>query len=150
MGMRTRFRIGATAVLAAIVVSGCQGLKDVMALYTALDQRFHQPMNVNLNNDSHLVITLVNAPERELDDAGREDYAREIAAFARSRWPHRAQLDDITVAYSSVSKKGVVTYTSTTASYRWRLDELPAPAAGDTAGPAPEASAPASGTAKKD
>lgn len=140
--MRARLRIGAIAILAAIVVTGCEMLKDASALYTALDQRFHEPMNVNINNGSHLVITLVNAPEDELDDAGREDYARQIAAFAKSKWPHPDQLDDITVAYSSVSKKGIVTYTNTSASYRWRLDELPAPAATDSTAAAASAPMP--------
>lgn len=146
--MRTRLRTAAIAILAAIVVTGCQALKDASALYTALDTRFHEPMNVNINNGSHLVITLVNAPEDELDDAAREDYAREIAAFAKSRWAHPDQLDDITVAYSSVSKKGIVTYTNTSASYRWRLDELPAPAGTDTNAASP--STPAAATPKKD
>lgn len=146
--MRARLRTGAIAILAAIVVSGCEALKDVSTVYTALDKRFHEPMNVNINNGSHLVITLVNAPEDELDDAGREDYARQVAAFAKSKWPHPGQLDDITVAYSSVSKKGIVTYTNTSASYRWRVDELPAPAPTDSTGAA--ASAPAPATPKKD
>lgn len=140
--MRARLRTGAIAILAAIAISGCETLKDASSLYTALDQRFHEPMNVNINNGSHLVITLVNAPEDELDDAGREDYARQIAAFAKSRWAHPDQLDDITVAYSSVSKKGIVTYTNTSASYRWRLDELQAPAAADTTAPAKSATTP--------
>ena len=141
--MANRVRIGVITVLAAIAFSGCEAMKDVMTVSTALGKRFHEPMNVNFNNGSHLVITLVNAPEHELDDAGREDYAREVAAFAKSQWPHPNELDDITVAYSSVSKKGVVTYTNTDASYHWRLDELPAAAAGDTAAPRSDSAAPA-------
>ena len=141
--MGNRIRVVTAAIIAALAVSGCEAMKDVMTVSTALNARFHEPMNINFNNGSHLVITLVNAPEHELDDAGREGYAREVAAFAKSRWPHPDQLDDITVAYSSVSKKGVVTYTNTDASFRWRLDELPAVSAADTAKIRGDSAAPA-------
>ena len=141
--MGNRIRTGAIVILAALALSGCEAMKDVITVSSALDKRFHEPMNVNFNNGSHLVITLVNAPEHELDDAGREDYAREVAAFAKSRWPHPSELDDITVAYSSVSKKGVMTYTNTDASFRWRLDELPAPTAADSAAARSDSAAPA-------
>ena len=146
--MWRRLRIGGIVIVAAIAVAGCDALKDVMTVSTALDERFHEPMNVNFNNGSHLVITLVNAPESELDSAGREDYARQVATFAKSRWPHPRQLDDITVAYTSVSKKSVVTFTNTTGSYRWRVDELPALAPGDSA--APRAEPPLPGNATQD
>ena len=137
--MRTGRKL-ALAILAAIAIGGCQSLKDVTTVYAALDKHFHEPMSVNINNGSHLLITLVNAPESALDDAAREDYAREIATFAKSQWPHPDQLDDISVAFSTVSKKGVVTFTNTSGSYRWRIDELQAPPADSAAptSPAPD------------
>ena len=141
--MGNRIRAAVMAIAAAIALAGCEAMKDVMTVSAALDKRFHEPMNINFNNGSHLVITLVNAPESELDEAGREDYARSVAAFAKSSWPHPSQLDDITVAYSSVSKKGIVTYTNTDASFRWRLDELPAPPAADTTRSRSDSAAPA-------
>ena len=113
------------ALLLATGAAGCEGLKDLSTVYTALDEHFHEPMNVNLNNGSHLVITLVNAPERELDDTGREAYARDIAAFAKSRWPHRGTLEDVTVAYSSQSRTGPLTVTRSNGVYRWKIAELP-------------------------
>ncbi|MFL5561468.1 MAG: hypothetical protein ACJ79K_08345 [Gemmatimonadaceae bacterium] len=121
-------RLLTRALVAAAVIAlagGCEGMKDVMAEASALSDRFHEPMNININNGSHLVITLVNAPERELDDAGREGYAREIAAFAKSHWPHPDALTDITVAYSSQSSTGPLTITRGNGSYRWTADELP-------------------------
>lgn len=121
-------RIVARALVAAgliALVGGCEGLKDVVTVATALNGKYHEPMNVNINNGSHLVITLVNAPERELDDARREDYARGIAAFAKSRWPHPGALTDITIAYSSQSSTGPLTITRGNGTYRWDVDQLP-------------------------
>ena len=116
---------GLAAFAVVALVAGCEAFKDLSAVATALDGRFHEPMNVNINNGSHLVITLINAPERELDDAGREAYAQEIAAFAKSRWPHPHALDDVTVAYSSVSRTGPLTITRGNGVYRWKIDDLP-------------------------
>jgi hypothetical protein len=121
-------RMATRALLAlafAVVTSGCEGLKDLSTVYTALGEHFHEPMNVNINNGSHLIITLVNAPESALDDAGREAYARDIAAFAKSRWPHPGALDDITVAYSSQSSTGPLTVTRSNGVYRWTVAQLP-------------------------
>lgn len=114
------------ALLAAglVVSAGCQQLKDVAAVYGALDEHFHRQMNVTINNNSHLVITVVNAPEHELDDAGREAYARDIAVYAKSRWPHPDALEDITVAYSTVNKTGPITFTNNDRSYRWSASKL--------------------------
>lgn len=129
-------RVLAALVLAASVAA-CDGLKDLSTVYTALGEHFHEPMNVNLNNGSHLVITLVNVPERELDDAGREAYAHDVAAFAKSHWPHPGTLDDITVAYSSQSSTGPLTITRSNGVFRWKTDQLATVAVDSGGGVAP-------------
>lgn len=114
----------AAAVAAALALAACQGIKDMMGVMTALNEHYHLAMNVNLNNGSHLVITLVNAPQADWADIDREAFAHEVAAFAKSHYAHPDALDDITVAFQSKSGAGPVTFTRGGGSYRWKVAEL--------------------------
>ena len=124
----------------AVALTACDALKDVMALATALDTQYHVPMNVNINNGSHLVITVVNAPQAEWAEDDRKAFAHEVAAFAKGHYARSASLDDITVVFQSSKSTGPVTVTRGGDSYRWTAAELTGPPADSAASGAVPAS----------
>lgn len=104
---------------------GCAGLKDVTTFAPALQEHFHVPANVNVNNGAHLIVTFPNAPASVAGGSGkRAVFAREVAVFAKHTYPHPQEFEDVTVAFV-VRSAGPITSTNTGAPYRWRLAELP-------------------------
>jgi hypothetical protein len=115
------------AVAAAAAVIGCSDFKAMFALSAALQKEYHVPANVNLNNRTHLSITLQNLPAGLLDgdDSSRQRFARELATFAKSHYAESSRLDDITIAFANVRGYGPVTVTRTDAPFSFRIRELP-------------------------
>jgi hypothetical protein len=115
-------------VLVGMVAAvACADLKDIMAVSKAVQDRYHMPANVNLNNRSHLTITFQNAPvaSMKLDSAGLEEFARGVAAFAKSHYPKASELEDVTVTFATVSDNGPITITKTDAPHRYAVRDLP-------------------------
>jgi hypothetical protein len=114
-------------LLGLLAVVACDDLRDVMAVSSAVQERYHMAANVRLNNNSHLAITFQNAPvaSMKLDSAGLEEFARGVAAFAKAHYPKAKQLEDVTVAFSTVSDNGPITIERTEAPHRYLASELP-------------------------
>lgn len=68
-----------------------------------------------------------NAPleAMKLDSAGRDTFARDVATFAKAHYPKAEVLDDISVAFASVSQTGPLTVTKPGAPYSFRPRDLP-------------------------
>jgi len=111
-------------VLAAV---GCADLKDIMAVAGAVEKQYHMPVNVNLNNHSHLAITFQNASleSMKLDSTGVDGFARNVASFAKAHYAKRAELEDVSVVFARVSSTGPLTVTRTDAPYVFKASELP-------------------------
>jgi hypothetical protein len=125
--MRSVMRHSRYVALAILLTaSACGDLKDIMAVSTAVQEHYHMPASINLNNGSHLAITFQNASVQslKLDSAGLDGFARGVAAFAKAHYAKAPQLEDVTVAFATVSSTGPLTVTRTEAPYRYRASEL--------------------------
>lgn len=90
------------------MAGGCAELKDLTALSSALDEQYHVRASLNLHNGSHLRITFENVPT--------DAFAPEsVARFAKGRYHHAEQLEDITIAFAQVTRTGPLTVTRTAA-----------------------------------
>lgn len=122
--MRLPHLVVLVGLLAAVA---CDDLRDVMAVSSAVQERYHMAANVRLNNNSHLAVVFQNAPvaSMKLDSAGLEEFARGVAAFAKAHYPKAKQLEDVTVAFATVSDNGPITITKTDTPHRYLANELP-------------------------
>lgn len=111
----------------ALSAVGCADLKDIMAVAGAVEKQYHMPVNVNLNNGSHLAITFQNASleSMKLDSTGADGFARNVASFAKAHYAKRAELEDVSVVFARVSSAGPLTVTRTDAPYVFKASELP-------------------------
>ena len=127
VGLMLRTRTAACVAL-ALSIGACKGFADdvraVMSLAQALNERYRQPVKVNINNRSHLVITFQSAPVTASSADEREAFAREVAVFAREKYVNAQTLDDITVAFIDAKSFGPVNVTSSQGSYVWTIAEL--------------------------
>ncbi len=113
------------ALAASLALTACAGLKDLAALDSALQQRFGVMPQLQLNNRTHLSVTFRNDESAaKLDPAGRVELAHDVALFVRDHYPEASQLEDISVAFGTVSKTGPLTITRTDAAYRFSMAEL--------------------------
>ncbi len=118
-------RLRLLALALAAMVCGCGALKDVMTLASSLEQQYHRPVNVNIQNGSHLTITLQGGKEDAASDSATSaELAHEVAAYAMHHYAHPESLEEITVAFASVSSAGPVTVTRTAAPYTFTAAEL--------------------------
>jgi len=103
---------------AVILAIGCAVFKDLYALSSALEQRYHTPAKVTLNNGSHLRITFENVPAGMFDPES-------VATFAKAHYPRADSLEDITIAYAQVTRTGPVTVTRTDPPSTFLVRNLP-------------------------
>src|SRR3954464_9755747 len=86
-----------------VTAVSCQALKDVMALSAALDGEYHLPAKVTIGAGGHLTINFQNGePSLKLDSAGRADFARKVATFAKTHYAESSSLTDISIAFATV------------------------------------------------
>lgn len=112
-------------VLAATTVASCADLKDIVTLASQLQERYHVDANVKVTNGSHLYIDVQNAAAAaKLDSTGKAELARDIAAFAKAHYPRGGQLEDVSVAFSSVSHTGPITVARFGTPYSFAASEL--------------------------
>ena len=111
--------------LLCLVTFACVDMKAIMGLADALQTEYHMPVNVNVNNGSHLTVTFPKdaVAQLKLSDEGRADFARGVARFAVSHY-HGEALSDVQIAFQSVSNTGPITVTRTDAPFRFTADEL--------------------------
>ncbi len=111
--------------LLCFAMLACADLKAVMALAEALQTEYHMPVNVNINNGSHLTVTFPNdaMAQLKLADDDREKFARGVARFAVSHY-HGEAISDVQIAFQSVSSAGPITVTRSEAPFRFTADEL--------------------------
>ena len=76
---------------AVILAIGCAVFKDLNALSSALEQRYHTRPAVALNNWSHLRITFQNIPDGMFAPES-------VASFAKAHDPRTDSPEDITIA----------------------------------------------------
>jgi hypothetical protein len=114
------------AITAAVLLAGCADLKEIVNLAVAIQQQYKAPVNVNIHNKSHLVITFQNAPQGAVkaDNSERAGLAREVAKFAITHYKKAADLEDVTIAFADVSSNGPVTITRTERPYTFSIGEL--------------------------
>ena len=114
------------AITVLVVVAGCADLKEIVNLAVDIQQQYKAPVNVNINNKSHMVITFQNAPQSAVkaDNAERAELAREVAKFATTHYKKAAELEDVTIAFADVSSTGPVTVTRTERPYKFSIGEL--------------------------
>jgi hypothetical protein len=114
------------AIAAVLTLGACVDLKEIMALSAALQEQYHAPANVSINNRSHLVVTFQNLPQESLkaDSAGKERFARDVALFAKSHYRDSAKLDDITIVFANVKSAGAITITRSDAPYSFATRDL--------------------------
>lgn len=128
MRASTITRIMATLALAtSLAAAGCADLRGLASLSAGLRSQYGLPANVNLNNGSHLRITFQNLPPDKVpdDSSARAQFAHDVAAFARHHYPDASRLDDISVAFATVSKTGPVTISKVDGSYDFPVKSLP-------------------------
>lgn len=120
-------RIATLVAIVALAALGCADLKSLAALSTALGQEYHAQPSVSLNNGTHLRITFRNVPDVTSgpESGTREQFARNVAVFAKGHYATAASLDDITIAFAQVSTTGPLTVTRTDAPITFRIAELP-------------------------
>lgn len=77
-----------------------EGLKDIAVVQGEVAKAVHESnVNVNLNNEKYLTISLINSPLRVLTGDPKKAKAREIAEVAYRAFPHRERLERITVVF---------------------------------------------------
>lgn len=113
-------------VVAVLTMGACADLKEILALSAALQEQYHAPANVSINNGSHLVVTFQNLPQESLkaDSVGKERFARDVATFAKTHYRDSAKLDDITIVFASVKSTGAITITRSDAPYSFATRDL--------------------------
>ena len=113
-------------IAAALTLGACADFKEILALSAALQEQYHAPANVMINNGSHLVVTFQNLPQESFksDSAGKQRFARDVAMFAKAHYPDSAKLDDITIVFASVKSAGAITITRSDAPYSFATREL--------------------------
>ena len=113
-------------VTAVLTLGACGDLKEVMALSAALQEQYHAPANVSINNGSHLTVTFQNLPQESFkgDSAGKERFARDVAMFAKTHYRDSAKLDDIRIVFASVKSAGAITITRSDAPYSFAARDL--------------------------
>ena len=129
--MRNVLTRRAIAARAAIVVAltmallGCGDLKNLVALSSALQEKYHVTPNVNIMNGSHLLITFQNMDDlAKTDSAGRERFAREVATFAKAHYPEANHLEGIAVTFATVRSAGPLTMTNVDAPFSYHPADL--------------------------
>lgn len=122
-----RATVASFAFSASLAAAGCADLRGLATLSADLRSQYGVPANVNLNNGRHLRITFQNVPPEKVagDSSARARFARDVAAFARHHYPDASRLDDISVAFATVSTKGPVTISKVDGSYDFPIDALP-------------------------
>lgn len=113
-------------VVAAVLLIGCAGLRDLLTLSGALQKQFGAAANVNLSNGSHLIVTFPNLPEETLKAEGgdRAKLAADVAHFVKVHYAQANELNDITVAFAQVKSAGPLTMTRTDAHYSFAAKDL--------------------------
>jgi hypothetical protein len=111
----------------AVVTVGCADIRDLGSLSGQLAQEFHAPASLNLSNGSHLRITFQNLPPGMYAsaDSGRQQFARDVARFAKAHYAKASQLQDITIAFTQVTNAGPVSVTRSDAPYSFPVRDLP-------------------------
>ena len=123
--MRTGMRFRCTAALMAVLLSGCDGFKDTLALSGAIQKQYGVPANVNLTNGSHLIITFQNLPQQTKGDStDRAKFAAQVASFTKAHYAHADELDDVTIAFAQVKSAGPLTLTRTDAPYTFATKDI--------------------------
>jgi len=91
------------ALAALLIASGCGDLKDIMAVSTAVQEHYHMPASINLNNGSHMAITFQNASieSLKLDSAGLDGFARGGIRHGIQYWAAHRDTHRSTVSISS-------------------------------------------------
>src|SRR5215218_11222292 len=91
------------ALAALLIASGCGDLKDIMAVSTAVQEHYHMPASINLNNGSHMAITFQNASieSLKLDSAGLDGFARGGIRHGIQYWAAHRDTHRSTVPISS-------------------------------------------------
>jgi hypothetical protein len=111
--------------LLCLVTLACVDMKAIMALAEAIQGEYHMPVNVNVNNGSHLTVTFPTdaLAELKLSDEGRANFARSVARFAVSHYQGEP-LSDVRIAFQTVSNTGPITVTRTDAPFTFTASEL--------------------------
>lgn len=117
-------RLVAFAAIALAVA--CADLKALMDVASAIQDKYHMPASINVNNGTHMAITFQNADvaSMKLDSAGMYDFARGVAAFAKAHYAKGSELEAVSVGFATVSSTGPITVTRRDAPYEFRAAEL--------------------------
>ena len=112
--------------LLCLVTLACVDMKAIMALAEAIQAEYHMPVNVNVNNGSHLTVTFPteSLAQLKLSDEGRANFARSVARFAVSHYQGEPALSDVRIAFQTVSNAGPLTVTRTDAPFTFTANEL--------------------------
>jgi len=114
------------AALLSLATLACVDLRAVMDLAKAMQAEYHMPVNVAINNESHLTITIPMeaVAELKLSDEDRADFARRVARFAASHYRSETPLTDVRIVFESASSIGMVTVTRSDTPYTFLASEL--------------------------
>jgi hypothetical protein len=115
-----RLAIPLVALVAALSITACGDLGDMLRLSAGLRKDFGQA-KVGISNGSHLTVTLQRAP------ADEEQTARRAAEYVRDHYRKYGRLDDVSVVFETHRQNGPVGYTRGNGGYTFTRAELGAP-----------------------
>jgi hypothetical protein len=106
---------------AALLLAGCDAMKDLFATQRAVSARFGTT-SVNLTNDD-LTLTVQNPALFGLDAAAQKDSALAVARLALGKLAHHS-IRKVTVTFQQANDFGPVHVSRDKGSYSWTADEL--------------------------
>ena len=116
----------ATAVL-ALELAACGELRSVVTLSSDIQKQYHLAANVAVNTSGTMRITFSTAAldSKQMDDAAREKFARDVATFAKARYAKSAQLNEIVINSVVVTSTGPMVVSRTTPQFSFPVRDLP-------------------------
>jgi len=103
-----------------------KGIRAMQNLVNGLSDRYHQPVDVTVNNGSDLTVTFTNFMTGADSIAIRDTLAEGVARYVRDHYPGGDSLGSIAVVFLSISRRGMARSTEPAGQYRWRPGEIPA------------------------
>lgn len=104
---------------------GCADVSSLNSLSKEITARYHTGAQVSLRGQSHLWIVLRLADATDTISKGAEGTAREVASFAKHRYPRLEGLEDIDVAFVTTEMVDSLSVTRISVPHRFLLRDLP-------------------------
>jgi hypothetical protein len=103
--------------------------RGVMAVAEAVQSQTRDAVNVTLNANGGLTVTIYNSAIGVADLAAREREARRLATVAANAIPPEQRVEHITVRFASRTARMGVTWTAPEQHFDWSIEELRTPPA---------------------